>query len=467
MESYGAAAATAGRAAVSMPIQKRVAPLKAILQPPPPKAPVGSASPSPKVWPPAPEQSPQFAPQTHPLFPAAPVMPPWPVAPQTAAPSPFTAVPDSAWQTSPPPERLRGDEVSPPTVTMRQDIPERSPFQDLAMTREAHPPSSGEEDSREAWQAPQDERNVPLGLFILLVMGLGGWLAWESSRPGMMIEFPAPRAPTEQASPAEMPKEDPAPISQSMPVEPEVRKAEMAGPGETAEASSDNLPDLDLVAAARAAETLLRGLFQATTEAERMAVVERADEHHVEMAEFFAKHAVSLKMVRTAQELPRTLPGQEFVPLFYVETDVNPETGALLQLAPQRDGSFLLEWPLFAETHEQGLKRFLQTSSEQPSWHSVLLKRSHAIELPDEVRRRYFCVELRGSADDSIHCLAMVPLDTSLARFMEKEVGWGVVYVTRLLLQHRQMMGGGEGIVILDCEGAVTGAVFPSGSVKD
>ncbi|HEY1083043.1 MAG TPA: hypothetical protein VGE29_12300 [Prosthecobacter sp.] len=141
-----------------------------------------------------------------------------------------------------------------------------------------------------------------------------------------------------------------------------------------------------------------------------------------------------------------------------------PATAAALEAA----GRFALHWPLLEETLEKRLEEFQASQSAEPTWFHVMVRRSHGLDLPPALRTGHLCLEIQGSADESALCLAVAPLETPLARFLEREAAWGQAYLTRLLLQHRPQAsaagGKGTALFILDCEGAVTGAVFPSGS---
>ncbi|MEN3941362.1 hypothetical protein WJU23_08720 [Prosthecobacter sp. SYSU 5D2] len=341
-----------------------------------------------------------------------------------------------------------------------------------------------------SWRPQREERNVPLGIFLLLVLGFGGWVLWGHLKGPLAVEFEAPhtdvgKLPGENDSviPLE-PAPAPAPLPQvametkdeavSEPVsavpqpevmEPEIRRAGVPSEGDLRMQPAASA-GLDLVRANEEAEALLQSLFKAETAAERSAVISQADEYQVEVEGFFERKKPKLKLLKLAAEMPRTLPGQEEVPLFLVLTDANPDAGALLRLVPQEGGGFLLDWPLFGETHERRLAGFLDQKSEQPSWFHVVLRRSHALDLPADSRSGQLGFRLHASADESVECLALVSQETPLGRYFEREVEWGSTHVARLLLQHRLGAAGEVGVVILDCEGAVTGAVFPGGGVK-
>lgn len=494
MVTYAPAAGPPGRSAASVPIQKRVIPAKPTFPAPSAGPGMGIADP-PKAWPPAPEQPPQFSPQTHPLYPPAPVAPIWPTAPTLLVPSSFGVGASETGPISAPAAHWIPGAVVPAPASLAP-MPEHAPWptpveqpHPLAALRQGatqvpgsrpealvsppgghdgNPMASERFDSEESgWSPARDERNVPLGLFLLLVMAGLGWLAWQMARPGMVAEFAAPRPPALQgaALPAVTPD---TPTAGKYEVEPPTALSAPNPPQQSEEAKAETrstAPVLDLVAAKSAAAELLEKLFRAGTLDERLKRVAEGEDHRAQIAEFFQGRSVTLKSLGPAAVVPRSLPGQELVPLMDVKTNLNAESGARLQLVAQTDGSFLLGWTLFEETHEKGFEKFLASRSDEPVWLSVLVKRTHGVELTEAVRQEHFCVALEGSEADASRCLAVVPLETPLARFFEREVEWGEVYVSRLLLQHREVVGKRE-VVILDCEGAVTGAIFPSGPAR-
>lgn len=248
-------------------------------------------------------------------------------------------------------------------------------------------------------------------------------------------------------------------------VEPEIRRAQL--PDDLGKAVETGTADeLNLVEAKEAAEQLWAALLKAENFNERAVLIADAEEQKVEIEGYFENDRPVFGQFKLAKVVPRMLPGQHQVPLFQLMTESNPKTGAFLRLAPQENGGFLLDWPLFAETVEGRLVRFLKLQSEEPSWFHVLLRRSHGLELAEEARAGQLCFSLHVNGQGPETSLAQVAMETPLGRFFEREVEWGEAYVSRLLLQHRPGTGGTNALVILDCEGAVTGAVFPGGGWK-
>lgn len=493
-ESYTVASNAGAHPVTSLPIQRRVIPARPLQSMAFPGTAPAAVTPSPPAqppaWPRAPEQPPLFSPQQSLLFPPAPAASPGWSPPPTAASSPFgVARPPGVDATAqaptffmPPagevpaqssaevPVTLELPTEAPPMPWGTGNGPSTVPFSQMMA-----PSTLPEYEAGPAWQPRRDERNVPLGLFLVLVLSFGGWLLWQNAQPPLAVEFKAPEKPNEvpplvksETGPAPSPNVPPAPsvvTPPAPPPEPEIRRAELPlTPGQVPPVRT--APPLDLVAAGKASERLLKLLLESATLQKRVSAVAQADEHQVDLQEFFGRGSPKLKALKPSEVMPRTLPGQEEVPLFQVMTDKNPKAGALMRLVPQEDGGFLLDWPLFAETHERRLSRFLEKKSDQPGWYHVVLRRSHALELSEAVRSGHLVLSLQSSADGSVQCLSLVPSETPLARFLERETEWGSLYVARLLLQHRSLASGEAAVVILDCEGAVTGAVFPSGAAK-
>jgi hypothetical protein len=473
-ESYTAASGVGGHTVTSLPIQRRV--LQPRLSPmPPPVASVGPAMPvaapgQGPVWPPAPEHRPLYMPQPPSAFPPAPaVQPGWqPLMP--SGQSPFGSGPSYF------------------SSANEADVPAGYPFTSAhaVLPRMEYPAVQGplgggfqepESMAGSLWQPQRKARNIPLALFLLLVLSFAGWVIWWQAGAPMAVEYAAPRAespvlgpvgeeqPVNESSATVPQKQESVVQKPEVPVmEAEVRRAiPMDDKLAFAPARAD---ELDLVTANADAERLLKTLFKAENFVARKAVISEAEEQEVDIEGFFTRTRPKLKAIKLAAMIPRTLPGQKEMPLFQLLTDVNPDTGALLLLMPQADGGYLLDWPLFAETHERKLARFLQQASGEPAWFHVVLRRSHALALPAEVREGHLCFSLFSSAEDLEECLAIVAAETPLARFFDRETSWGNAYAARLLLQHRPGPEGKKKLVILDCEGAVKAMVFPSGEVK-
>jgi len=324
---------------------------------------------------------------------------------------------------------------------------------DYAAMREA---PGIETEALDIWRAPDQRSNVWPGLvFIFLVVGGCLWVLRDDLLPPIIVEIPVSKPETTVASIPTVtptptaPPPAPAPPSASVPAkapsepEPEIRRAE--------------IPKLkiDLVAAGESAQKLFLDLIEATTPEARAALIALPEEFGADVEEFFVSGKPELLSFKPSNATPLTLPGQDPVPLFQVTTKANPH-GALLRLVPQKEGGFLLDWPLFAETHERRLGDFLEKKPSEPAWFHVGLRRSHALELPEAVRSINVAFTLQGAADSSVSCMAVTQKDTPIGRYINRETEWSTIYIARLLLQHRQLSDGTPAVIILDCEGAAT-----------
>jgi|JI6StandDraft_1071083.scaffolds.fasta_scaffold00815_21 hypothetical protein len=399
----------------------------------PPQQPTYQQGPTP--WPAAPEAAPMFKPPASGSFPALPgTEMPWPGTPTpfsvaSPAPAPVASMfglAEQPWQP-----------VEPTPLP-----PSRPAPLNYAAMREAPPIDA---DSLETWHGPGQRSNVwPALLFILLVVGGCLWVLRDDLLPPMVVEIPVAKpAPAVTRMPAVASDPvipTPAPLP---PMEPEIRRAEIPK------------PKVDLVAAGESAQKLLLDLIESTTPEARAALIAMPEEYGADVEEFFAVGKPELMSFKPSNATPLTLPGQDAVPLFQVTTKAN-QHGALLRLVPQKKGGFLLDWPLFAETHERRLGDFLEKKPTEPAWFHVGLRRSHALELPEAVRGIQIAFTLQGAADSSVSCLAITQKDTPIGRYLNREAEWSTIYVARLLLQHRQLSDGTPAVVILDCEGAAT-----------
>jgi len=432
-------------------------------------------------WPVAPEAPPPFTPAPHQQQPNAgfspqalfgpawsqvtqsqPQVQPQPQYPQQAT-SPFSAAP--ATQAPVSMFGLAEQHWAPEPAPLYQPAPMYQPTAsqvplDFAAMRES---PQMDEASMETWQPPRQRSSVlPALFFLLLVIGACVWVLREDLFPPLVVEIPAgpatPQpvtpspAPPEPASPTTQPKTptpvptlalEPSPAPTTSEPEPEIRRAEVPK------------PTINLVAASASGQKLFLDLLEATTPEARARLIDQPEEHAADLEEFFAAGKPELMSFKPTNATPLKLPGHELLPLFQVTTQANKH-GAMLLLVPQKDGSFLLDWPLFAETHERRLAVFLEKKPSEPAWFQVGMRRSHGLELPDAVRSIQHAFTLQGSADASVSCNAFCQKDTPIGRYLGRDTEWTTVYIARLLLQHRKLADGTPAVMILDCEGAAT-----------
>lgn len=170
--------------------------------------------------------------------------------------------------------------------------------------------------------------------------------------------------------------------------------------------------------------------------------------------------------MRALTATPLSLPGLKPAVLFQVVTRANP-AGALLRLARPAQGgadaAFRMDWPLFLETHERRLATFLKAAppgqAEKPksAWFYVILRRTHALDLPADVRETHVLFDAQASADASVRAVMAAPRESPVGRALESDAKWGQVFLARLLVQHRTLRPGVPLLVILDCDKAGEG----------
>lgn len=425
---------------------------------PPPSVPAPAQAPSHPMtgflsgWPPAPEKPAAFISNSPPPMAAPPttgwgqnpVVNPFEIAPQPPVYSPppaYGAVGTASpfFQSSPPAPPPRPQTFEYPAYAPPVHRP-LSP-EDFQTTEAAPPPAD-----MEPWQTPPPKRSsiAPAIVFILLVAGAGVWLLQEDLFPPLVVEIPAPAQPA--SSSAQTPAAPAAEPAQAPAAPDEVRRAERPPPR-----------PVDLVAATEVARKMFLDLISATSPEQRARLISAPEEHGADAEEFFATHKIELNSFKLSSITPKTLPAHASVPLFQVGTTANLH-GALLRLVPQeKDGEFLLDWPLFAETHLRRLAGFLEKPPADPTWLHLGIRRSHGLELPESQRGTLVALTLQGSADGSLACLAVAPKNTPVGRYLARETEWNEVYLCRLLLHHRSLDDGTPAIFILDVEGAATG----------
>ncbi|WP_146848754.1 hypothetical protein [Brevifollis gellanilyticus] len=424
-------------------------------------------------WPVAPEASPAFSPppQTPASFPPPSAFGAWESVTRPP-PSPFTSTPSSyvpvtsmfgaaeqppfqtqpaqtqpaqpAWQ--PEPVYAPAYQSGPMAMPAQAALPAPAPL-DFAAMRES---PTIDKASMEAWQPPRKHSYFLPVFFIVLVVGACVWVLRDDLIPPMVVEIPAGKSepaevtktPDTTPQPVIAPKV-PEPVPTVPEPEPEIRKAEVPK------------VSVDLVAASESGQKLFLDLLESSTAEARAKLIDQPEEHSADVEEFFAAGKPRLLSFKPSNATPQLLPGQLIAPLFQVTTRENSH-GALLRLVPKEDGTFLLDWPLFAETHQRRLAQFLEKKPADPTWFQVGMRRSHALELSESERNIQISFTLQGSADASVSCLAVCTKDTPIGRYLGRETQWSVVYLARLLLQHRQLADGSAAVVILDCEGAAT-----------
>jgi hypothetical protein len=401
--------------------------------------PAGGPAPHPAGWPPAPEQPPMFTP------PPAAVYPPASSYPPAAGPRSRADVADALYASPQPfssPFSLAN--LDPESLPGLMPVSQAGPFGDpIHLPQEA----TFTEVTQTPWQQPKQRNSTPLAIaFIAIVLGACLWALKDDWLPVIMPDLTATIPNSSRADTAfPLPTPAPAVKTPSPEPEPEIRRAEVVA------------PPIDLVAAGLAGETLFTALMKAEKPEERLALIASPEEYATDVAEFFAKGKIDVLSFKPSNATLRHLPSQEIAPMFQVVTKQCTH-GALIRVVPKAGGGFLLDWPLFAETHDQKLVKFIEAKATQPAWFQVCLRRDHGLELPAEERELQVSFTLQGSLDTSGKCAAIVQKNSSIGRYLSRETEWGNIYVARLLLQHRPLKNGTLAVSILDCEGAAAGA---------
>ncbi|MCX6856487.1 MAG: hypothetical protein NTV80_16470 [Verrucomicrobia bacterium] len=324
---------------------------------------------------------------------------------------------------------------------IRQIAPRESP---IDLPQEA----SFTEVTQTPWQQPKQQNSAFLAIaFLTLIIGACLWALKDDIFPALTADIPISSSNKNASLPSSNSvNSTPQTLKEpSLEPEPEIRRAEVVA------------PPIDLVAAGTASETLFKALLAAKSPEERLALIDAQEEHATDVAEFFAAGSPDLLSIKPSNATLRHLPSQEIAPMFQIITKQCP-SGALLRVVQKNSGAFLLDWPLFAESHGQKLTKFIESKSTQPIWHHVCLRRDHGLELPEEEREFQVSFTLQGSLDAAGKCAAVAQKGSAIGRYLSRETEWGTIYVARLLLQHRTLKDGNLAVAILDCEGAAAGS---------
>lgn len=355
-----------------------------------------------------------------------------PERPAPAARAVEKAVPPPETQSAPQPDELLPEDALEPVVRARSRHPsmvflEQAPSEDDAFIQtDPNDPNR----FRPRWK-------LPAAVF-LLVVGVASWMVWKYLQQDPHVL--AQRAAEAKERAARPRIQDPAEMVSSGTIR-------IVRPPVT----------IDIEAANDAAKSMVPELFLAPDHATRAALVDKAQQYAAEIDGFFARPNLVLHAIKPAPAMPQRLPGLDAVPVFQVFTSLNPN-GALLRLVPHGNGQFLIDWPLFHDTHERRLAQFNQPDGgREPVWLDVALRRNHGFDLPEPTRKRFLAFDVQGSANDSLLLLAVAERETGLGRFLDRELQWSRIYLGRLLLQSREVSSSGQrAVVILDLEGAAS-----------
>ena len=332
---------------------------------------------------------------------------------------PTAAAQPAAWQAMP--GQTPTESIARPTLQHSQA---------LMPTGAPTPAYSGE------FSTPPHLRTSPWrGAFIMLaflvVSAFAVWLWWDH------VNTPSAIPPFAAASPP--------------PVQPEIRKAQIAARTETKQAFVEP-PDVAAISAD--VKALATEFFAADTPERRAACIHDADKHSAEIeVQFGAAEKAELRLLARIPGMPLLMPGGQPVPLFKLVTSKCPN-GALIRLETGADGKRRIHWPLLSETHAGELASFMKRDAADAAWFHVGVRPSHGLDIPAELRPKYITFDVQVSASSDPHFVACVERDTPLGRFLDRESEWGKSYLTRLLVRKLDVQADAPCLLVLDCEGA-------------
>lgn len=220
---------------------------------------------------------------------------------------------------------------------------------------------------------------------------------------------------------------------------------------------------VDVTALQGEARVLVEKLFQTSNLAERLESVHEGAQHAAEIEAFFnvpAETKADLTALIAVKGTAVSLPQGEVIPLLNLITS-RCAHGALVRLIKSADGRHRIDWPLLRETHDDVLRRHLETKDTEPSWAWVLIKPSHGFELSAKDRPMYLTFALHVAADGRSPLLACAERETPLGRYLERETDWGQAYLCRLFIRPLPIESSEDAVLIVDCEGAASGQTTP------
>lgn len=342
---------------------------------------------------------------------------PWQNLPAPPQQVPHTFSQPAAWPGEPPP----GPAISVARATLQ-------PSQALMPT--GAPPPQPEEGMTPPHLRPAPWRGAFILLAFVVVCGGALWLWWEH------VNAPA-------AQPGE------AAVAEAI----EVRRAQSIP---KAEPPRMMVPPPDVAAIAADVKTLVTELFAADTPERRAACIHEGEKYSAEIEAQFgagAEPKTELRLLARIPGMPFMLPGGQPVPLFKLVTSACAK-GALIRLETGADGKRRIYWPLLQETHAAALPTFMQKADAEAAWFYVGLRPSHGLDIPAELRSKYFTFDVQVAAGSDPHFVVCVERETPLGRFMDRETEWGRAYLARLLVNRLDIQADAPCLLMIDCEGA-------------
>lgn len=203
------------------------------------------------------------------------------------------------------------------------------------------------------------------------------------------------------------------------------------------------------------AEKLVRQLFDGATTADRLKAIARPDEFQAEVSAMFedAGARPKLVMLTPITNPPLSLVTAERLPMFKVVTSAN-KSGALVATTVGENGARLLSWPVFHETHNGLLARYIEAKDKNPKWFHVGLRLFHSFELPEPARSEFHAIDIDGSTDGSGHIVTYVAKESPLGRRFSEILEWDKFYFGRVLVSWMEIAGEIRP-ALLDYEGAL------------
>jgi len=204
------------------------------------------------------------------------------------------------------------------------------------------------------------------------------------------------------------------------------------------------------------AQRVLQGLDDAETPEDRLKLIYEPGKHAVDVERFFNSLEGHLDTGLTEPNPGDSveMTAQKKVQLFRTFTRRCP-SGAMIRLHSGQEGQPLLDWPLFAQSHNYLYDTFANSAEsreQKPTWFTVLCKRSHDFELKQPERDFYISVDAQGSLSGAGTAKVYVHKDSMAGRYLDSHMNWQTTYLSRILLG-KAVISGKTLTVILDCTG--------------
>ncbi len=305
------------------------------------------------------------------------------------------------------------------------NLPKLSPWPGLE-------PATGDDKTLEEWQAGSRRRGFPWRWFLaaLVVGGLIATLVVERKRANavmsqLAIEARATSDQPKATAPAPLPED--GTIAKAIVVEETPRECTLSP------AQSEAI-----------ARPLVERLFAAATDAERLECIAFSKRDADSVKGFFTRHPeVKLRALSVVTKAVRCLPNAAPQPIFDISTSLSNESSGILRLVSGTDKEPKIDWLLLHDSLEGVFAAYQKKNQEDiaPQWIALGVHRNYGFGESPDLRETSFFFDMQGYGNGLDKAVVQVVKNTSTGRAMDKNLGWGDLFVVRVLIGWQSFNG--------------------------